>query len=41
VTDVWVAGQRVLKSGKLTSMNMDEVMKSAARWQKRLAAFEK
>ena len=41
VTDVWVAGQRVLKSGELTSMDMDEVMKSAARWQKRLAAFEK
>ena len=41
VTDVWVAGRRLLKSGELTTIDMDEVMSSAARWQKRLAAFEK
>ena len=40
VTDVWVAGRRLLNSGELTSIDMDEVMHSANRWQKRLAAFD-
>jgi 5-methylthioadenosine/S-adenosylhomocysteine deaminase len=40
VSDVWVAGRRLLKSGELTTINLDEVMQSAARWQKRLAQLE-
>ena len=39
VTDVWIAGRRVLKSGELTTIDMNEVMTSAARWQERLAEF--
>jgi len=37
VSDVWVAGQRLLKSGELTTINMDEVLDAASRWQQRLA----
>ena len=40
VSDVWVAGRRVLKSGALATIELDEVMHSAARWQERLARFE-
>ena len=40
VSDVWIAGRRVLNSGELTTIEMDEVMTSAALWQERLAAFE-
>ena len=39
VTDVWIAGRRVLKSGELTTIDMNEVMTSATRWQERLAEF--
>lgn len=36
VTDVWVAGRHLLKSGELTTINMDEVLSSAHYWQDRL-----
>lgn len=40
VTDVWVAGKRLLKSGELTTINMDEVLESARYWQQRLSGKE-
>ena len=40
VSDVWVAGRRVLDSGELTSIDQETLMDSAAHWQERLARFE-
>jgi len=40
VSDVWVAGQRLLESGELTTMDLDEIIRSARRWQARLAGLE-
>ena len=40
VSDVWVAGRRVLNSGALETIDLEEVMHSAASWQERLARFE-
>jgi 5-methylthioadenosine/S-adenosylhomocysteine deaminase len=40
VSDVWVAGRRVLNSGALATIDLDDVMQSAAHWQERLARFE-
>ena len=37
VTDVWVAGRRVLNSGRLTTIDEAEVLASAGRWRERLA----
>jgi 5-methylthioadenosine/S-adenosylhomocysteine deaminase len=37
VSDVWVAGRRVLESGRLTTIDLDEVLDSAREWQARLA----
>jgi 5-methylthioadenosine/S-adenosylhomocysteine deaminase len=39
VSDVWVAGRRVLESGRLTTMNIDELIGRARSWQSRLAAL--
>lgn len=39
VSDVWVAGRRVLESGRLTTMNTDELIRRAQTWQSRLAAL--
>jgi len=36
VSDVWVAGRRVLNSGRLTTIDEAEVIASAARWRERL-----
>lgn len=40
VSDVWVAGKRLLESGELTTIDLGEVMQSASAWQLRLAQFE-
>ncbi|MEJ2400991.1 MAG: TRZ/ATZ family hydrolase [Xanthomonadales bacterium] len=37
VSDVWVAGRRVLNSGRLTTIDESEVLASAERWRARLA----
>ena len=37
VSDVWVAGRRVLETGKLTTIDLDEVLDSAREWQAKLA----
>lgn len=36
VTDVWVAGRRVLQAGSLTTLNEQELLVRALRWQERL-----
>jgi 5-methylthioadenosine/S-adenosylhomocysteine deaminase len=40
VSDVWVAGRRVLESGRLTTIDIDEVIGRARAWQARLAGLE-
>lgn len=40
VSDVWVAGKRLLDSGELTTIELDAVISSARRWQSRLAGLE-
>jgi 5-methylthioadenosine/S-adenosylhomocysteine deaminase len=37
VTDVWVAGQRLLQNRELTTMNLEELSVKIAQWQQRLA----
>ena len=37
-TDVWVAGRRVLRDGELTTIDIGEVLTSAAHWRARLSA---
>jgi len=37
VTDVWIAGRRVLKERRLTTLDEDEVLRRAAKWQTRIA----
>jgi 5-methylthioadenosine/S-adenosylhomocysteine deaminase len=39
VSDVWVAGKRVLDSGQLTTIDLAEVTRKASQWQSRLADF--
>jgi 5-methylthioadenosine/S-adenosylhomocysteine deaminase len=39
VSDVWVAGKRLLKSGQLTTIDLDEVLHSARGWQTRLGGL--
>ncbi|MBT8039952.1 MAG: TRZ/ATZ family hydrolase [Gammaproteobacteria bacterium] len=39
VTDVWVAGRRLLKSGALTTIDEAAVIHSAAHWRDRMARF--
>jgi 5-methylthioadenosine/S-adenosylhomocysteine deaminase len=36
VTDVWIGGRRVLHSGRLTTLNEQELLARALRWQERL-----
>ncbi len=38
VTDVWVAGKRLLKQRHLTTVNIDELRVKIAEWQQRLAS---
>ncbi len=37
-TDVWVAGNRVMESSNLTTLQLDQILATAAKWQQRLAA---
>ncbi len=37
VTDVWVAGKRVLRNGELTGFRRDQLLASATKWQARIA----
>ena len=37
VSDVWVAGRRVLEGGQLTTINIDDVLRQAQQWQLKLA----
>lgn len=39
VTDVWVSGRRVLDTGQLTTIDLEETMSNARLWQDRLAKF--
>ncbi len=39
-TDVWVAGKRLLEGGNLTTIDLDEVLRSARKWRSRLAGLE-
>jgi 5-methylthioadenosine/S-adenosylhomocysteine deaminase len=40
VSDVWVAGKRLLDNGELTTIDLDSVIRSASKWQSRLAGLE-
>lgn len=41
VTDVWVAGQRLVRNRELTTVNIAEVLEKAARWRDKIAAAAK
>jgi 5-methylthioadenosine/S-adenosylhomocysteine deaminase len=41
VSDVWVAGRRVLESGRLTTIDVDDLIGRARTWQARLACLER
>jgi 5-methylthioadenosine/S-adenosylhomocysteine deaminase len=41
VSDVWVAGRRLLESGQLTSINLEETVGQARLWADRLREFDK
>ena len=41
VSDVWVAGRRVLDCGQLTTIDLEEVTRKARQWQSRLSGFGK
>jgi 5-methylthioadenosine/S-adenosylhomocysteine deaminase len=36
VTDVWVAGKRLLKQRELTSIDLNEIQQRVQHWQQRL-----
>ncbi len=38
VSDVWVAGKRLLKARQLTTINIEELLAKVASWQQRLAS---
>jgi len=38
VCDVWVAGRRLLADGRLTRLDIDDVLQRAQRWQARISA---
>jgi len=40
ITDVWVAGKQLLKQGELTTIDLDDVIESARKWQCRLTRLE-
>ncbi|MEJ2529969.1 MAG: amidohydrolase family protein, partial [Gammaproteobacteria bacterium] len=33
VSDVWIAGKQVVKSGELTTLDHDQILADSARWQ--------
>lgn len=41
ITDVWVAGRRLLQARRLTDFNLDELTGRIAGWQQRLATSER
>ena len=41
VSDVWVAGRRVVESGRLTTIDVDDLIGRARTWQARLAGLER
>jgi 5-methylthioadenosine/S-adenosylhomocysteine deaminase len=41
VSDVWVAGRRVLESGQLTTIDIEAVVDRARSWQHRLAGLDR
>jgi 5-methylthioadenosine/S-adenosylhomocysteine deaminase len=41
VSDVWVAGRRVLDSGTLTFIDLEETISRARQWQIRLSGFDR
>lgn len=38
VTDVWVAGRRLVAAGRLTRMDVDDILRRAQRWQQSITA---
>lgn len=40
ISDVWVAGRRVLDAGRLTTIDIDDVLERARSWQVKLAGLE-
>ena len=40
VSDVWVAGRRVLEAGQLTTIDLEEVTRKAGQWQSRLSGLD-
>ncbi len=40
VSDVWVAGKRLLKQGELTTLNAKEIVKKAHKWAKQAEQFK-
>jgi 5-methylthioadenosine/S-adenosylhomocysteine deaminase len=38
VTDVWVAGRHLVEGGRLTRLDVDEIMARSAEWQRRIDA---
>ncbi len=40
VSDVWIAGRRLLKERMLTSLDEEEILARAAEWQQRIAASD-
>jgi 5-methylthioadenosine/S-adenosylhomocysteine deaminase len=40
ISDVWVAGKQLLKQGELTTIDIDDVIESARKWQSRLARLD-
>jgi 5-methylthioadenosine/S-adenosylhomocysteine deaminase len=41
VSDVWIAGRRVLASGALVTLDLQSVLAAAGKWQSRLAGLER
>lgn len=40
VSDVWVAGRALVAAGRLTRMDVDDIIERARRWQQRIASSE-
>lgn len=39
VSDVWVAGRRLLRQGQLTTLDLDDILARADHWQAKLAGY--
>jgi len=40
VTDVWVAGQRLVKGGRLTHLHLDDISERAAEWREKIWNYD-